>query len=71
MSQPEKQTITLHNLPNITRNKSNKTIKFGHLIKRQKYFFSKNIQKRRQGDKLQSIFLKKCFILGKNEWSAA
>ena len=34
MSQPGKQAITLHNLPNITRNKSKKTMKFGHLIKR-------------------------------------
>ena len=32
MSKLEKQTITLHILPNISRNKDNQTMKFGQLI---------------------------------------
>ena len=32
MSKPEKQTITLHILPNISRSKDNQTMKFGQLI---------------------------------------
>ena len=31
-SQPGKQTIAIHTLPNISRNRGNKTMKFGHLI---------------------------------------
>ena len=31
-SQPEKQRIAMHILPNISRSKSNQTIKFGQLI---------------------------------------
>ena len=32
MSQPGYQTVAIHVLPNISRNKSNKTMKFGQLI---------------------------------------
>ena len=32
-SQPEKQTIVIHILPNISRSKANQTMKFGQLIK--------------------------------------
>ena len=32
MSQTEKQIITIHLLPNISRSKDNQTIKFGQLI---------------------------------------
>ena len=32
MSQPGKQTIPIHILPNISRSKSNHTMKFGQLI---------------------------------------
>ena len=32
MTQPRKQTIAIHILPNIARSKSNETIKFGQLI---------------------------------------
>ena len=32
MSKPEKQTITLHILPNISRSKDNQTMKFAQLI---------------------------------------
>ena len=31
-SQPGKQTIAIHILPNISRRKSNQEMKFGHLI---------------------------------------
>ena len=31
-SQPGKETIAIHVLPNITRSKSNQTMKFGQLI---------------------------------------
>ena len=31
--QPQKQTIAIHILPNISRSKGTQTIKFGHLIK--------------------------------------
>ena len=32
MSQPGKQTIAIHILPNISRSKGNQTMKFGQLI---------------------------------------
>ena len=32
-SQPEKQTIAMHILPNISRSKSNQTMKYGQLMK--------------------------------------
>ena len=32
ISQPGYQTVAIHILPNISRNKSNKTMKFGQLI---------------------------------------
>ena len=32
-SQPGQQTIIMHILPNISRNKDNQTMKFGQLIK--------------------------------------
>ena len=32
-SQPGKQTIAIHLMSNISRSKSNQTMKFGHLIK--------------------------------------
>ena len=31
-SQPRKQTIAIHSLPNITKSKDNQTMKFTHLI---------------------------------------
>ena len=39
-SEPEKQTIGMHILPNISRNKSNQTMKFGQLIE---YIISESI----------------------------
>ena len=40
MSQPWKQTVAMHILLNISRNKGNETMKFGQLI--QHNFFLKN-----------------------------
>ena len=40
-SQPGKQTIAVHALPSISRNKGNQTMKFGQLIEH-KTFFSKH-----------------------------
>ena len=31
-SQPEKQTLAIHTVPNISRSKGNQTLKFGQLI---------------------------------------
>ena len=50
-SQPCQQTITMHTLPNISRSKGSKTMKFGQLMEyNKKYFSSKIMQKMRQGD---------------------
>ena len=45
-SQPGLQTITIHILPNISRSKSNETIKFGQSIEynKIKFFFKKHTQ---------------------------
>ena len=42
-SQPVSETIAIYILPNISRNKGNQLMKFGH-------FSSKFMQKMRQGD---------------------
>ena len=46
MSQPGKQVIAIHLLPNISRKKDNQAIKFGQLIeyKMRKIFIEKHIQ---------------------------
>ena len=51
-SQPGLQTIATHILPNISKSKSNHTMKFGQLIEYNKrnIFFSKVMQKMRQED---------------------
>ena len=49
-SQPDKKTITVHILPNISRSKSNQT------LKTEKYFSLKFMQKMRQGDWFQTSF---------------
>ena len=42
-SQPGKQTIAIHTFPNISRSKTNQTIKFSQLIEcNMKNFFLKN-----------------------------
>ena len=51
-SQPGLQTIATHTFPDISKSKSNHTMKFGQLIEYNKRnnFFSKVMQKMRQGD---------------------
>ena len=46
-SYPGQQTIAIHILPNISRSKGNRVIKFGQLIEynQEKYFSSKIMQK--------------------------
>ena len=47
MSQPGLQTITIHILPNISRNKGNHTMKFAQLVeykKRNSFFFTNNAE---------------------------
>ena len=43
-SQPGKQTIAVHVLPSISRNKGNQTMKFGQLMEH-KHFFQNIIHK--------------------------
>ena len=43
-SQPEKQTIEIHILPNISRSKGNQKIKFGQLIEYWKTLLLKNLK---------------------------
>ena len=58
-SQTEQEIITIHILPNISKSKGNKTIKFGQLKKIlwDKYFSSNIMQKMRQGGWFQNFFL--------------
>ena len=51
-SQPGLQTIAIHILPNISQSKGNQTMKFSQLLEYNKrnLFFSKIMQKIRQGD---------------------
>ena len=57
-SQPGLQTIVIHILSNIFHSKGNQTMKFGELIEYNKrnIFFSKIMQKMRQGDWFQTSF---------------
>ena len=58
-SQPDKQTVTIYTLPNISRSKGNQTIKFDKLIK---YNNSKNFleqsYKNRSGETIPRFFFK-------------
>ena len=42
-SQPGKQIIAIHTLPNISKSKINQTIKFGQFIEHKKIFLKKKI----------------------------
>ena len=55
MSQPGQQTITLPILPNISRSKSNQTMKFGQL--RREIFFFKNHTENEAGRLVPDFFL--------------
>ena len=58
-SHPGQQTITIHKLPNISRNKGNKAMKFGQVIKiaRQIFFFKHHAEN--EPRKLVFLFFKK------------
>ena len=58
-SQTGQQTITIQILPNISRSKSNQTMKFSQLIEYNKknIFFSKTMQKNEKGKVVPGLFL--------------
>ena len=73
-SQPGQQKKAIHILPNISRSKSNQTIKLGQLIEysRRNIFLQKLCRK--WGWETSSrplLIFKKCLIRGKSKWSAA
>ena len=58
-SQPEKETITIHILPNISISKTNQTMKFDQLIKHNMTrFFLKNCTQNRVEKLFPDPFLK-------------
>ena len=58
-SQPWRQTIAVHILPNILRNKGNQEIKFGQLIEyNMRKFFQKNPKKNEMEKLFPDLFLK-------------
>ena len=62
-SQPGKQTITIHILPNISRGKDNQTTKFGHLFNVLNVFPQKSYRKWGKQTSARPIFVsRKCFI---------
>ena len=59
-SQPEKQTISIHILPNISRSKGNQTIKFVQLIKyNMRKIFLENSYTKCGGETIPRSFSKK------------
>ena len=58
-SQPGKQTIAIHILPNISRIKGNQTTKFGQLIEygMRNVFHTQNVLKKLVSDPTLSIYL--------------
>ena len=71
-SSTQKQTITEHILPNISRSKSNQAMKFSQLIKYnvRNIFLKKIMQRIRQVDYSLSLFFCESFIRDKSKWSA-
>ena len=58
--QPEKETVKIHILPNISRSKDNHTIKFGQLIKyNRKIIFLEKSYTKCVGDIIPRTFPKK------------
>ena len=55
-SQTGQQIIVIHKLPNISRNKGNQAMKFGQIIKREKYLSSK-IRQNEAGRLVPDLFL--------------
>ena len=59
-SQPGKQTITIHIMPNISRSKGNKALKFGQLIKHNmRNIFLEKLYAKYSGETIPSYFSKK------------
>ena len=58
-SQPGQQTITIHILPNISRSKSNQTMKIGQVIKHnnRNIFYQKSYRKRDRETSSRPIFV--------------
>ena len=54
-SQPDQQTIAIHVLPNISRNKDNQTIKVGKLTR--EIFFFESYVKSEEGKLVPDLFL--------------
>ena len=59
-SQPGKQTIATHILPNISRSKGNQTMKFGQLIEyNMRNNFLEKLCRKRGGEIIPTFFFKK------------
>ena len=58
-SQPAYQTIVIHILPNISRNKGNQTMKFGQLIECKKILFFEEPCRKRGGETSSTPFSEK------------
>ena len=65
-SQILQQIITIYIFPNISKSKDNQPIKFDHLTEchMRNIFFSRIMQKMRQGRQFQTFFLKKKVYVG-------
>ena len=73
MSRPGYQTIAIHILPNISKSKSNQTIKLGQLIEYKWNIFTQKLCRKwaRETSSIHLSILKKCLIWGRSKWSAA
>ena len=59
-SEPGKQTISIHILPNISRSKGNHTMKFGQSVEyNMRQIFLEKLYKKCGGDIIPSAFTKK------------
>ena len=71
-SQPSQQAITIHILPNISRSKSDQTMKLGQYNITREIFSFKNYAENEAERLVPDLFtLKKCLMWGKSKWSAA
>ena len=59
-SQPEKQTLAIHIVPNISRSKGNQTLKFGQLIEHNmRIIFLEKLYTKYGGETVPGAFSKK------------
>ena len=56
-SQPGKQAITIHILPDFSESKGNQKIQYDQLIKQEKYFSSKFMQKTKRETNSNPLFI--------------